>query len=97
MPARALGTIPHLGLAGTFSRLSPMKLLAPPAAGKPAGRHTTNVSERQTHMANTFTKKTAAIALAAGLAFSGSAGAVFAPVAQAQQLSDLKDLSLIHI
>ena len=40
-------------------------------------------------MANTFTKKTAAIALAAGLAFSGSAGAVFAPVAQAQQLSDL--------
>lgn len=35
-------------------------------------------------MAKTFTKKTAAIALAAGLAFSGSAGAAFAPVAGAQ-------------
>lgn len=34
-------------------------------------------------MAQTFTKKTAAIAVAAGLAFSGSAGAAFAPVAQA--------------
>ena len=40
-------------------------------------------------MATNFTKKTAAIALAAGLAFSGSAGAVFAPVASAQSLTDI--------
>ena len=42
-------------------------------------------------MANTFTKKTAAIALAAGLAFSGSAGTVFAPVAQAQTLQTINN------
>lgn len=42
-------------------------------------------------MATNFTKKTAAIALAAGLAFSGSAGIVAAPVAQAQELSTLKN------
>lgn len=40
-------------------------------------------------MATNFTKKTAAIALAAGLAFSGSAGIVAAPVAQAQSISDI--------
>lgn len=40
-------------------------------------------------MASNFTKKTAAIALAAGLAFSGSAGIVAAPVADAQQISDI--------
>ena len=40
-------------------------------------------------MAKTFTKKTAAIALAAGLAFSSSAGAAFAPVAGAQQISEI--------
>lgn len=56
------------------------------AVGWTAWRSKRTVSERQTHMATNFTKKTAAIALAAGLAFSGSAGAVFAPVASAQSI-----------
>ncbi|PMC64991.1 hypothetical protein CJ203_02970 [Corynebacterium tuscaniense] len=59
------------------------------AVGWTAWRSKRTVSERQTHMATNFTKKTAAIALAAGLAFSGSAGAVFAPVASAQSLTDI--------
>ena len=42
-------------------------------------------------MATNFTKKAAAIALAAGLAFSGSAGAVFAPVAQAQSIGTVNE------